>query len=1578
MKKSVTTKEHYKMYKKGKIWLFAGLATLTWQVGIVAQADTVEGTSTNDASSTSTTDQSHVTASSVTLGSSRAASSSATATEKTNASATTTVAASDAAAKASQASSTTTSSSTVATTESTGATAATSAAASSATATVTASAVVTSASSDEATRVGAASSAATSTGTTATLSTTSAASSEAGAAGSSAVTSSADSKATASVATSAKIMALDATVSTSDTTSAAKDYAGYHASTNVSSGIFGTSEWWVDEDEVLHIGGGTLASTEAYMTQSDTINGIAYTIGSLNTNTITVPWFKEFVTNSDGDVPITKVVLEDKVIAASDASGLFAGLVNVTSIEGLENLDTSNVVYMAGMFEQTMHLTSLNLSNFNTSKVVDMTGMFFGMGFQSETSFELDVSSFNTSNVTNMATMFAYSKVSRLDLSNFDTSHVTNMMQMFALDADLTQLNVSSFDTSHVQLMMAMFGFCSSLTSLNVTNFDTSQVVLMQQMFENCSSLTSLDLSSFDMSNAADTTDVSDIYNGLYLMLYEDNALKQLTLNKSSKLTVPSGAGVQISAGLLDITANDVYTGKWEQRDAATNQKTGKAYTTNELNDLYTSATTVDATYTYVWQTWIDTQATTLIAGPTTTWHASDNFISAINPEEVSVALGTGTDDVTYAIADADGQVYAAMPTTTPGTYTVTYSFVDNGTTYDNTATVTIVASQAALTTADSTLVATTDPAAKWTPSDNVTGILDNTGQTIDFADADITVSGADGINLSQAGTYPVTYTYTDASGNQDTQVATITVTANNSTINASVSTVIAGPSVIWTAGDNLAGAVDTTGDEATATTSDTVDAQTPGTYQVTYTFTDSTGSLISKTVTVTVVASAAELAVKDSTFVATTNPAAKWTASDNVTAILDNAGQRVSYVDANITVAGADKVDLRQAGTYHVTYTYTDASGNEKTATATITVTANQSIIDANDSTVIAGPATTWTASDNLIGATDTNGTKVSATTSDTVDPQKPGTYNVRYTFTDSTGSVITKTVVVTVKASQASVTATDSVIKRGATWQAADNLISVVDAQGHPLSLTSAHVTTTGTVDSATPGTYHVTYHYTDVGGNVVTAQAAVVVTGVILKENAKTIVTTSAWHPNDSIASAIGTTGADAIDAVNVAITNAVGATVTSYTALGQYDVAYELNGQTTVLTLTVASAAKITASDGAVILGSDWSASDNLVAVVDENGQNVDLTDARITTIGTVDTTTPGSYHVSYQYTDAAGNATISKPITVNVTGITLKDSNKTMTTTNDWTPAENIQAAVDATGANVIGDVTYTVSATRARSIAALNHPGEYTVTYSFTDQLGTHTASMVVTVVSAAQVNVKDSTIVVGNQWTSATNLTRVLDENGAQISLTDARITTSGVVDTMTPGRYHVTYAYTDGAGNVVSAVATVTVVADTTDDNDTDGTNTSGSDSNDGDGGANTEDTSNNAGTDTKTDNAGRTDDDSKDTAIKVIGTATDRVTDTNDTDTVTNSDEDTTVNVAARHQSTSATLKYAAKTTVAGTTVKQPMSNTQPVAAAALPQTDETNSTNTLTMAGMVTLALSGLLGLFGWRKRDRNEQ
>ncbi len=162
---------------------------------------------------------------------------------------------------------------------------------------------------------------------------------------------------------------------------------------------------------------------------------------------------------------------------------------NLTTIEGLEYLNTEDVTNMGFMFDGCSALKSLNLSKFNTAKVTSMKKMFNNCSALKS----LNLSGFNTAKVTDMNNMFrSCSALESLDLSMFNTENVTSMPNMFNGAKKLKTLNVSSFNTEKVKNMGHMFTDCSNLTSLDLSSFNTKGVEYVDNIFKNCSNLTTI------------------------------------------------------------------------------------------------------------------------------------------------------------------------------------------------------------------------------------------------------------------------------------------------------------------------------------------------------------------------------------------------------------------------------------------------------------------------------------------------------------------------------------------------------------------------------------------------------------------------------------------------------------------------------------------------------------------------------------------------------------------------------------------------------------------------------------------------------------------------------------------------------------------------------------------------------------------------------------------------------------------------------------------------------------------------------------------------------------------------------
>ncbi len=169
----------------------------------------------------------------------------------------------------------------------------------------------------------------------------------------------------------------------------------------------------------------------------------------------------------------------------------FHGASNVTSITGLEYLNTSEVTNMNSMFASCSHLQSVDLSHFNTSKVTDMRNMFYNCA----SLWDIDVSSFDTSKVTDMNSMFASCKhITSIDLSSFDVTSLVESGRMFQDDSWLKTIYVDGIDTQWTAKepeeykWFLMFSGCTQLvggtgTAYNSSNTDISMAKVQDGYF---------------------------------------------------------------------------------------------------------------------------------------------------------------------------------------------------------------------------------------------------------------------------------------------------------------------------------------------------------------------------------------------------------------------------------------------------------------------------------------------------------------------------------------------------------------------------------------------------------------------------------------------------------------------------------------------------------------------------------------------------------------------------------------------------------------------------------------------------------------------------------------------------------------------------------------------------------------------------------------------------------------------------------------------------------------------------------------------------------------------------------------
>ena len=144
----------------------------------------------------------------------------------------------------------------------------------------------------------------------------------------------------------------------------------------------------------------------------------------------------------------------------------FRECLNLTRIEGMENLNTEMVTTMACMFSHCEALTSLDVTNFNTANVTDMSLMFSSCTKLSS----LNLYNFNTENVTNMLAMFSSCKnlATIYTSEKFVTTKVDNLNH-FMFDDDEQLKGANAYDEMKTSVHCANYktGYFTKLVGKN-------------------------------------------------------------------------------------------------------------------------------------------------------------------------------------------------------------------------------------------------------------------------------------------------------------------------------------------------------------------------------------------------------------------------------------------------------------------------------------------------------------------------------------------------------------------------------------------------------------------------------------------------------------------------------------------------------------------------------------------------------------------------------------------------------------------------------------------------------------------------------------------------------------------------------------------------------------------------------------------------------------------------------------------------------------------------------------------------------------------------------------------------------
>ncbi|HGM4748613.1 TPA: bacterial Ig-like domain-containing protein [Enterococcus faecalis] len=201
-------------------------------------------------------------------------------------------------------------------------------------------------------------------------------------------------------------------------------------------------------------------------------------------------------------------------------------------------------------------------------------------------------------------------------------------------------------------------------------------------------------------------------------------------------------------------------------------------------------------------------------------------------------------------------------------------------------------------------------------------------------------------------------------------------------------------------------------------------------------------------------------------------------------------------------------------------------------------------------------------------------------------------------------------------------------------------------------------------------------------------------------------------------------------------------------------------------------------RLQVKDTTIYVGDSWKPEENFVSATDKTGQDVPF--EKITVSGQVDTSKAGVYPIVYSYEGKEETANVTvKP---DQSKLEVKDS--TIYVGDKWKPEDNFVSATDKTGQDVPFekiDVQGTVNVDKI---------GDYEIVY----KNGTKEAKAIVHVRDDSQLEVKDSTIYVGDSWKPEENFVSATDKTGQDVPF--EKITVSGQVDNTKAGVYPIVYS--------------------------------------------------------------------------------------------------------------------------------------------------------------------------------------
>ena len=594
---------------------------------------------------------------------------------------------------------------------------------------------------------------------------------------------------------------------------------------------------------------------------------------------------------------------------------------------------------------------------------------------------------------------------------------------------------------------------------------------------------------------------------------------------------------------------------------------------------------------------------------------------------------------------------------------------------------------------------------------------------------------------------------------------------------------------------DQGATAVDDLGNTLTVNVTNNVNKNIIGTYSVIYSTTDTYGNTSTATRTVN---------VND-----TTNPVINLLGDNPMTVealslFSDPGATATDNYDNNLNITTSGTVNTGVVGSYTITYSTSDSSGNSASNTRTVKVENNTkpTLIIKGNNPFLLDVHTNFV--DPGATATDVFGNSVNVSSTNNINKNVLGNYSVTYSATDNDGN--TQTASRTVKVVDR-INPSITILGDNPMEVSLNGTYNEPGAIGSDNYTSPINVSISGSVNTSTVGTYTITYSASDSSGNSHSESRTVNVVN-----NTPPTITIIGSNPLTHQAKTTFTDpGATAVDVYGLSLQvssvsnvneNLIGNYIITYTATdidGNRASAvrnvYVRDTIAPVITLNGNSTITLELNQNYVELGA--TATDNYDASVS------------VSFSGTVDSTTPGTYIITYSATDSSNNTSTK------TRNVIIENNEPPIITVIGADPIVlGINATFTDPGATAVDAVGNSINVNSTDNVNTSQY-GTYSVNYTATDIWGNSAnarRNVLISDFTAPTVTlIGDSVLYIPLGSTYTDPGATALDPADGNIT---GNIVISSNVNTGVIGTYIVTYVVSDSEGRTGSEQRTVYVV--------------------------------------------------------------------------------------------------------------------------------------------------------------------